>query len=355
MKIIHCADIHLDGRLTTHLTGDKLIKRRNEVLLAFEKMVNFASEQGVKAIVIAGDFFDSKQVSNKTKRLVFGLIKKHSDIGFYYLCGNHDENLQALTGEALPENLFVFGNEVKSFELGRVVITGVEQTRKNYNEFYEEINLQKNKFNIFVLHGQINSKEFEGVDLPRLRGKNIDYLALGHLHSYQTGKLDARGTYAYSGTLEGTGFDDLGQKGFVLLTLGEHGFTQEFVPNSIRQMHEVELTLNSNMTLLQQKSALEKALAVAQGSDLVRVRVVGKISPETHVDVNYLRAQFENDYYYFEVSNNTKLEINPLLYKDDVSLKGEFISLVLADKTLSNERKNEILSLGVLAIMGEEV
>ena len=50
---------------------------------------------------------------------------------------------------------------------------------------------------------------------------NIDYLALGHIHSYKCHKLDKRGVYCYSGCLEGRGFDECGDKGFVLLETEE--------------------------------------------------------------------------------------------------------------------------------------
>ena len=51
--------------------------------------------------------------------------------------------------------------------------------------------------------------------------KNIDYLALGHIHKYKQAELDQRGVYCYSGCLEGRGFDECGEKGFVLLDIDE--------------------------------------------------------------------------------------------------------------------------------------
>ena len=46
--------------------------------------------------------------------------------------------------------------------------------------------------------------------------KNIDYLALGHVHEYRSGQLDGRGVWAYSGCPEGRGFDETGKNAFAV-------------------------------------------------------------------------------------------------------------------------------------------
>ena len=73
------------------------------------------------------------------------------------------------------------------------------------------------------MHGQESDTDAkdkaEIINLKQLKNKNIDYLALGHIHTYKQSKLDNRGTYCYSGCLEGRGFDECGEKGFVLLNI----------------------------------------------------------------------------------------------------------------------------------------
>ena len=41
-------------------------------------------------------------------------------------------------------------------------------------------------------------------------------------------------------------------------------------------------------------------------------------------------------------------------YKHDISLKGEFIRLVLNQEDLTDEDKNKIISTGIKALSGEE-
>ena len=61
-----------------------------------------------------------------------------------------------------------------------------------------------------------NMQELQSkIEVYELKNKNIDYLALGHVHKYKMEKLDNRGIYCYSGCLEGRGFDECGDKGCV--------------------------------------------------------------------------------------------------------------------------------------------
>ena len=70
MKLIHCADIHLNSSLSTHLDGDKQKQRRTEILHTFLRMVDYAAEQSVDGILIAGDLFDTKKVDRATGNAV---------------------------------------------------------------------------------------------------------------------------------------------------------------------------------------------------------------------------------------------------------------------------------------------
>ena len=70
MKLIHCADIHLNSSLSTHLDGEKRKQRRTEILHTFLRMVDYAEEQSVDGILIAGDLFDTKKVDRSTGNAV---------------------------------------------------------------------------------------------------------------------------------------------------------------------------------------------------------------------------------------------------------------------------------------------
>ena len=189
MKLIHCADIHLSSKINAHLTLEQSKILRDEIKLSFNKLLAYAATNNIHYILLSGDVFDSDKPFKKDKDFFYEAIKYHQNITFFYLRGNHDDDLNQ---QELP-NLKCFGNEWKSYEIeGNVVITGIE-LNNNQESLYASLNLDKNKINIVMLHGDIISIGKDYIDLKRLSGKNIDYLALGHKHTYQQGKIDSRG------------------------------------------------------------------------------------------------------------------------------------------------------------------
>ena len=106
MKIIHCADIHLGSKMETNLSKEKAKIRKEEIFDAFNKMIEYASSNNIKHIIISGDLIDSKNVSSTVKNKVLKIFNKYSDINFYYLEVNHDAHVLDLTD--IPSNLFVF-------------------------------------------------------------------------------------------------------------------------------------------------------------------------------------------------------------------------------------------------------
>ena len=78
MKIIHCADIHLDSKMSANLTKEKARERKTELLTTFQNMVAYGAEQGVAAIIIAGDLFDTKRFNTGTSPNSFLLLTGES-------------------------------------------------------------------------------------------------------------------------------------------------------------------------------------------------------------------------------------------------------------------------------------
>ncbi len=63
MKNIHCADLHLDSKMSANLDKESAKERKGEILHTFGRMVEYAAQNQVAAILIAGDMFDTKNIS----------------------------------------------------------------------------------------------------------------------------------------------------------------------------------------------------------------------------------------------------------------------------------------------------
>lgn len=364
MRIIHCADIHLDSKMSANLTKEKAKERKTELLTTFQNMVEYGAAHEVAAIIIAGDLFDTKNVSATARNVVKELILGHPGIEFYYLQGNHDEG--SFTGgfSEIPENLHLFGTGWTSYMLGKnVCITGVELNPENSGSVYNALSLDADRQNIVVLHGQeseYHSKDkAEIIHLTALKNKGIDYLALGHIHSYKKERLDGRGIYCYPGCLEGRGFDECGEHGFVMLTIDETAGTIEssFVPFASRNLYTIPVDItgcNSTMEILermkqetQQKNYPEKSL--------IKYELTGKIDVESEKETDFLLHQFNDRFYFVKIKDCSEYLVDYASFAKDMSLKGEFIRTVMERGDLSQEDKAAIIHYGLQALTGEEI
>lgn len=370
MKIIHCSDLHLDSKMESNLTRELAKERKRELLLTFERMVNYAVEQEVRIILIAGDMFDTTRIGKTAAKLVEEQITGHPQIDFLYLQGNHErDNFLAGLAE-LPANLKVFGREWTKFSYPiteteetaespeMLTITGVELTPENNKGIYDSLVLAQDDVNVVVLHGQESQYDAkdkaEIINIRALQNKYIDYLALGHLHEYKYQKLDNRGNYCYCGCLEGRGFDECGQKGFVLLDIHDRQVEHTFVPFAKRTLETVPVDVSGCHTTGEIGARIETAIAGLSADCLVKLILTGEVDMDTDKDVSYLVKKYAERFYFLKIYDKTRLAVNYADYRLDMSLKGEFIRL-LEKADLPQEEKDAVILTGIRALSGEEI
>ncbi len=351
MKIIHCADLHLDSKLETNLDRAKAKIRRAELVRSFERLVDYATKNGVRLVIVAGDLFDHNSVTKGTAQTVASVIAAADGVDFLVLSGNHDSNNAFEMVSQLPSNLHFFSDSWTSFDYDNVTVSGIALSETNANVVYSSLYLSAERFNIAVMHGDISNE----INLPSLRGKNIDYLALGHLHEHSISKLDERGVYAYSGCLESRGFDESGVKGFYFIDTDRKEYT--FVSGlSERNMFEVTVDISGLMHYSEIRAKIDQELSSvgAREQDMVKVVLSGNVSLDANKAPEQLLKHLEGKFFFAKIKDKTRAEINAEDYKNDISLKGEFVRQVLASE-LSQEQKQEVVLLGIRAIRGEEL
>ncbi len=355
MKLIHCSDIHLDSALGRNFSAAQARERNAELCATFGRMVSCAVREQVDAVLIAGDLFDSGHVSSQTADYVFSQIRSAENVTFFYLRGNHDESRDAFAGLQMPENFKTFGAQWESIRCGDVVVTAMEPDDAGWYEMYDALSLCESDMNIVMLHGQVATQPgIEQIALPLLREKHIRYLALGHLHSYQKERLDFDGEYCYCGCLEGRGFDECGEKGFVLLETEGDRLQSRFVPFGSRTLHEIDVDITDAETVSQMLQRLEQAAAGIAEKDLVKFTLRGSYTLQTQKDPVFLQKMLSPNFHHVKIKDESHLKIDRESYEYDVSLKGEFVRMVLASDK-SEEEKERIICCGIRALGGEEV
>lgn len=352
MKIIHTADLHLESSLI-RLTPDQIKERKAELFERFAYMVDYAVRIAARLFIIAGDLFDTENISKRAAERVANIIERHPGIDFLYLRGNHEGRAFTDKLSFLPKNLRLFGDGWTYLEYDGVVIAGRNELTPGT---LGDLVLDGAKKNIVVLHGPVkdHSGASEGISLPEAAALPIDYLALGHYHAYTAYTLSERGTAVYCGTPEGRGFDECGHHGFVVIDTDRSPVAHTFCPSEKRQIRIVNADISSASRRLDIEEIVSREIEAIPPSDLVRVVLTGARIPELSADTESMRSRFAERFYYFEVRDESRMRIDPMSYAYDKSLKGEFIRLVLAREDIDDVMKEKIIVCGIGALLGEE-
>lgn len=356
MKIIHTADLHLESKLQSNLSKEKAKQIRDELKQNFAILVQTAKDDDVDIIILAGDIFDKNTVSPSLKSFFLSIIENAPNITFLYVPGNHDENV--FYAMEYPKNLIIFSDKWEYFDFKEVIICGRTIKQTNDDRIFQSLHLDSKRLNIAILHGEIVSGNAQSVDfgisLNLLYNKGIDYLALGHIHGYSKGRIDDRGIYCYSGALAGRGFDELNEKGYVLLEIENGKIFDTFIPFSKREYKEVNVNISNCFTELEIINEIEKIVKNINSNNLLKIVLTGDCNLQANKDLDYIEKQFEQNFFFVKIVDKTKLKIDIEKLKGDISLKGEFIRLVL-NQDLTEQEKTDIITLGIKALEGDEI
>ena len=406
VKLIHTADLHLDSAFRSRFTKEEAENRRQKQLMAWKELLSFAVEKKVQGILIAGDLFDSPVVSHGTMDFFLSTIAEHPEISFFYLRGNHDTENTFRYQENLPKNLFLFLEKGKKYRLndrlllagveydtkdipfgenkgaiqgaGQVAEQGVEQETlhgaealsKSETESEEEskfLKLKEEDCNILLLHGALyqgtpkgdSLQGEEGIFLKNLEKLPLSYIALGHIHKGGEGKLNNGALWAYPGCLQGRGFDEEGERGFLYLKVEEEKkeIHKEFIPVKQGEFRILEIELLEDEGTLACLKKIEEEMEKASISkeDSLRIILKGKKGLEQERNLRYLQLQLQDSVFFLEIRDECELSWNREEAMKEKSLKGEFLRVLAAADNLSKEEQEEIIALGMGLLQGGEL
>ena len=406
VKLIHTADLHLDSAFRSRFTKEEAENRRQKQLMAWKELLSFAEEKKVQGILIAGDLFDSPVVSHGTMDFFLSTVSEHPEISFFYLRGNHDTENTFRYQENLPKNLFLFSEKGKKYRLNdRLLLAGVEYGTKDISfgenegatqgagqaaeqgvgqenahgaealsksesESEEEskfLKLKEEDCNILLLHGALYQGSAkgdaiqgeEGIFLKNLEKLPLSYIALGHIHKGGEGKLNNGALWAYPGCLQGRGFDEEGERGFLYLKVEEEKkeIRKEFIPIKQGEFRilEIELLEDEGTLACLKKIEVEMEKAGIAKEDSLRIILKGKKGLEQERNLRYLQLQLQDSVFFLEIRDECELSWNREEAMKEKSLKGEFLRVVAAADNLSKEEQEEIIALGMGLLQGGEL
>lgn len=344
MKIIHTADIHLDSPV---LGVADSRARRAELLRALADMSKYATSSGVGAIIVAGDLFDDKFVSPQTVASVAKIISD-SSARWYVLRGNHGDVSPYRELAKQCQNVNFFGDDWTSYDLGDAVICGRE-LGSNDAAYWQKLTLDQTRFNVLVLHGDVDDGSYGDIDKKAIAAQPIKYVALGHRHAFCQHKFGSV-SGAYSGVLEARGFDELAPAGFVLLDTETGKFN--FVTHPIRRIETRVIDVSAVSTEYELETLIDDSVATVSTNNYLNAVFCGALSDGIRLEA-VAAEKLKNRFFALRIQNNTTVKHDLDKLKKEVSLRGEFVKLALQipDET----ERNEVLRLGLLALSGEEL
>lgn len=336
MKIIHTADVHLDSPLAGVADG-KL--RRRELLRALSNVAEYAKNNGVQAVIVAGDLFDENSVSSETVKQTAQIISSVAE--WFILRGNHGGKGYDVLKNC--PNAHFFGEDWSYYTRGGVTIVGRELGVKD-DVYWQKFSPPKDTYNVLVLHGDVADDSYGKIDKKVIAASKVDYVALGHRHEFSAmnfGTVRA----CYCGVPEARGFDE-GKSGFVVLDTDKNQI--KFVESYLRRVEKIAVDVSAAQTPMQAESMVMDAVSGVSPQNYLDLTLKGKV--RCTVDARMIRERLDGRFFALRISDKTAPDVDIARVAEEISLRGEFVRLAMQ---LPEERRDEVLHLGFAALDGE--
>jgi exonuclease SbcD len=297
LRFIHAADLHLDSPFKGLQHLPKLVRERitRSTFVAYEKMIQFALDQKVDFVLIAGDVYDHSTRSLQAQlQFKQGLERLDSaQISCFVVHGNHDP----LDGYKIPlewpaSTHFFSGDEVSRipYMKGNQEVASIygisyatSRTTDNLAKLFER---KTDSFSIALLHTNCDSSSEHENYAPstkkELLDAGFDYWALGHVHTRKI--LHHEPPIVYPGNSQGRHIREEGEKGFYLVEVDKFNHTTlsfQAIQDVIWIEKEIDFT---NLTQLEEVLQLledtrEQLRSSTPGTPIIlRLKAVGQTS-----------------------------------------------------------------------------
>ena len=357
VKILHAADFHMDSPFYA-LTEEKAVQRRREQRELLDKLA--AAAEDVDIVLLAGDLFDSGAgywETTQTLTRVLGQIRAK----VFIAPGNHDYYTarSPYAFMELPENVHIFKTPqlrpVELPELG-VRVWGAGFSAPYADPMLSHFSLGKSDWlELAVLHGDVAaSSRYNALTQEEIARSGLDYLALGHVHAFSGIKKAGETFYAYPGCLEGRGFDETGEKGYIKGAVGKGAAELDFVPIGGRQYRIIDLDLTGAADAVEAAQA-----AVGEGFPRDVARLILKGEYEGGADVQAILDAVGDRFFHLTVKDELRQPRGLWDGAGEDTLTGIFLKdLREKYESAADEEEREIISMaaryGAAALEGRE-
>jgi DNA repair exonuclease SbcCD nuclease subunit len=386
LRLIHTADVHLGARHDD--LGEQAAAQRERQFAAFKAAIDMALAEKVDLFLVAGDLFDSNVQPRRSVERVAAELKRLASarIRTVLIPGTHDVfdkasiyrayDVPGLAGDGPSEDLVtVLDPDHPSVHLATcdVVVYGpVFATKRAPHSPLRDLDVSRDQtaatWKIGMVHGAIaipgkTDRDEVVITIDEIAATNLDYLALGHWHSAQTGRAGTV-TYAYAGAPEPVALDQDRAGKVLLVELDERNGARS-VKVEERQVGRTRFEKREiDAAGVASQPALVESLAKAADPDLVLdVRVVGVRPDELDLDLDEIETALAPLFLKVRVRDVSlpALTSGPLPSPDTIAgafirdLEARIAELEAAGATAEAAEHRDALRLGRLLLAGHEV
>lgn len=331
---VHTADIHFDTPFSARFSPKKAELRRKELMQTFREIVTAAGERDF--LFISGDLFDGRFVSAETVAFLKRCFKAISKTKILISAGNHDPLIigSAYMDEDWGENVYIFGKDMEYIDFPelntRVHGISFKDTHQE-EELFNSVDIHDEWCNILVIHGAVGASDgsrYNPIDKTKIEKSGLDYIALGHIHKHDGIQKIGNTVYAYPGIPEGRGFDETGEKGFIIGTAVKGEVSATWEKASRREFLIESIDVSESEDSLHILELVEERIEKNGTENIFRIVLTGKVD-KSLINTDLLNEQLKEKAFYVEIKDETKPDY---ILEDIVAeggLKGEFVSALL--------------------------
>ena len=321
MKILHSADWHLGSPLQGK-TQEQTALLRRELSLIPGKITALCKQEQCDLMLLAGDLLDSPQAADCYPALYRAL--EDAAVPVFITPGNHDflaPDSLWLT-KSWPENVHIFTKpELDSVFLPQLNcrVYGAGFTSMDCDGLLSGFTAAPGELAIGILHGDPTqvSSPYCPITRPQVKASGLAYLALGHIH--KGGAFTAGSTLcAWPGCPMGRGYDEQGEKGALIVTIGEEAQTR-FVPLDTPKFFDLEVE-----ALEDPVASLASLLPALGSDDFYRITLTGPSQP---LDLSPLKTHFSH-FPNLELRDATTPPVDIWTSAGEDSLEGTYFELL---------------------------
>ncbi len=305
VRIVHTADVHLGARHAD--LGERAASQRDRQFAAFRATVDLAIDAGADLLLVAGDLFDSNAQPRRSVERVAAELARLAGrrIRSVLLPGTHDVCDRAsiyraydfaelagvdpgsgLVTVLTPERPEVRFPELETVVFGRLFAT--KRAPRSPLAGFSAVGAPET-WKVGMIHGSLlvpgrTDGDEVVFSAEEVAASGLDYLALGHWHSAQSGTA---GTvrYAYAGAPEPVAVDQdrAGKALLVTLSLVDGVRTVEVEERVVGRTRFVRQEVDA-AAVASQPALVERLAALADPDVVLDVRLIGVRAEDLDVD-----------------------------------------------------------------------